>query len=66
MSGVMPAPSADSSTKSRPNHIAASSRPRLSQWRAGSSSGLPPMRPDSLPKAMTEPENVTAPIRMPI
>ena len=43
------------------------SRPaRLSQWRAGSSSGLPPILPDSLPNAMTEPENVTAPIRMPM
>ena len=41
------------------------SRIRFSQCRAGSSMGLPPMRPDSLPKAITEPEKVTAPIRMP-
>ena len=27
--------------------------------------GLPPILPDSLPKAMTEPENVTAPISTP-
>jgi hypothetical protein len=32
---------------------------------AGSSSGLPPILPDSLPKAMIEPLKVTAPIRMP-
>jgi hypothetical protein len=37
----------------------------LSQCRAGSSSGLPPILPESLPKAMIEPEKVTAPIRMP-
>ena len=28
--------------------------------------GLPPMRPESLPKAMMEPEKVTAPIKMPM
>jgi hypothetical protein len=39
---------------------------RLSQWRAGSSSGLPPILPLSLPKAISEPEKVTAPIRMPM
>ena len=39
---------------------------RFIQWRPGSSIGLPPMRPDSLPNATTEPENVTAPMKMPM
>ena len=51
---------------SRPNQITTSRPARLSQWRAGSSSGLPPILPESLPKAITEPEKVTAPIRMPM
>jgi hypothetical protein len=38
---------------------------RLIQWRPGSSMGLPPIFADSLPNAMSEPENVTAPIRTP-
>ena len=37
----------------------------MSQWRPGSSIGLPLIRPDSLPNAITEPENVTAPISTP-
>jgi hypothetical protein len=49
----------------RPNQDHQDSPARLSQWRAGSSSGLPPILPDSLPKATSEPEKVTAPIRMP-
>jgi hypothetical protein len=49
----------------RPNQITTSSAARFSQWRAGSSSGLPPILPDSLPKAI-EPAKVIAPIRMPV
>jgi hypothetical protein len=46
--------------------MAMSSKARFSQCRPGSSSGLPPILPDSLPKAMIDPEKVTAPIRMPM
>jgi len=42
------------------------SRRRLRKWRAGSRRGLPPMFPESFPKARIEPEKVTAPIRMPM
>ena len=49
-----------------PNQITATSPARLSRCRPGSSIGLPPILPDSLPNAMTDPENVTAPIRMPM
>ncbi len=52
-------------TKTQPNTITAIRPARLIQWRAGSSSGLPPILPESLPKATIEPEKVTAPIRMP-
>ena len=45
--------------------MTASSPARLSQCRAGSSSGLPLIRAESLPKAITEPEKVTAPISTP-
>ena len=65
ISGVIPASILPARRNSRPNQITTSRPARFSQWRAGSSSGLPPMRPESLPKAMMEPENVTAPIRMP-
>ncbi len=64
-SGIMPASMSCAPRKAAPNQITASSPARLSQWRAGSSIGLPPILPDSLPKAITEPEKVTAPIRMP-
>ena len=64
-SGNVPPPAADCSTKSWPNQMARISSPRFRKCLAGSSIGLPPIRPDSLPKAMTEPEKVTAPIRMP-
>ena len=37
----------------------------MSKCRPGSSTGLPVIRADSLPKAITEPENVTAPISTP-
>ena len=37
----------------------------LSEWRPGSSSGLLPIVPRSLPNAMTEPVKVTAPTRTP-
>ena len=65
-SGIRPAWMSCACRNCTPNQITPSSPARLSQWRAGSSSGLPPILPDSLPKAMTEPENVTAPIRMPM
>ncbi len=64
-SGHMPVATSCACRNCAPNQITASSPARLSQCRAGSSIGLPPILPDSLPKAMTEPENVTAPIRMP-
>jgi hypothetical protein len=51
---------------SRPNQTTTSRPARFIQCRPGSSSGLPPILPDSLPNAITEPENVTAPIRMPM
>ena len=35
---------------------------RLIKCRAGSSTGLPPILPESLPKAITEPEKVMAPM----
>jgi len=65
ISGVMPSATVSARTNSPPNQITTSSAIRLSQWRAGSSSGLPPILPLSLPKAISEPEKVTAPIRMP-
>ena len=37
----------------------------MSQCRPGRSIGLPLILPESLPKAITEPENVTAPISTP-
>ena len=43
----------------------AASVPRLMTWRAGSRIGEPLIRPDSLAKAMTEPEKVIAPMAMP-
>ena len=61
----MPADTDSAWMNSPPNQITTSSPTRLSKWRPGSSSGLPPILPLSLPKAITEPENVTAPIRMP-
>ena len=64
-SGNMPPPMLSACRKMRPNQMTISSPARLSQCRPGSSSGLPPILPDSLPKAMTEPEKVTAPMRMP-
>jgi hypothetical protein len=53
-------------TKRVPSHTTSSRPARLIQCRPGISSGLPPIFAESLPKAMMEPENVTAPIRMPI
>ena len=64
-SGSMPSATEPACRKARPNHTTTSSAARLSQWRPGSSSGLPPIRPLSLPKATSEPEKVTAPMRMP-
>ena len=43
----------------------AASVPRLMTWRAGKRIGEPLMRPESLAKAMTEPEKVIAPMAMP-
>ena len=65
-SGSMPLATSCACRNCTPNQITPSSPARLSQCRAGSSSGLPPILPESLPNAMTEPENVTAPIRMPM
>ncbi len=65
-SAVMPSPTDPACRKLRPNQITTSRPRRLIQWRAGSSSGLPPILPESLPKATIEPEKVTAPIRMPM
>ena len=53
-------------TNSKQSQIEAMSNPRFIQWRAGSRSGLPEILPLSLPKAMTEPEKVTAPINTPM
>jgi hypothetical protein len=48
-------------------HQMTTSRPaRLSQWRAGSSTGFPLILAESLPKAMSEPEKVTAPMSTPM
>ena len=66
ISGVMPALTSGASTNSRPYQITTNSATRFSRWRAGSSRGLPPILPLNLPKATMEPENVTAPIRMPM
>ena len=65
-SGSMPAWMSCACRNCRPNQMTTSSPARLSQCRPGSSSGLPPILPDSLPKAMIEPEKVTAPMRMPM
>ncbi len=45
--------------------MTSSSPARLSRCRPGSSIGLPLILAESLPKAITEPENVTAPISTP-
>ena len=64
-SGVIPASTPGAATNEAANQITASSPMRFSQCRPGSSSGLPPILPESLPNATTEPEKVTAPMRMP-
>ena len=66
INGIVPAATSCAWTKAPPNQITASRPARFSQCRAGSSSGLPPIFPDSLPKAMIEPENVMAPMKMPM
>ena len=48
-----------------PNQTTSNSPTRFSPCRAGSNIGLPLMRPDNLPNAITEPDNVTAPISTP-
>jgi len=45
--------------------ITAINNPRFNQWRAGNSMGLLPILPLSLPKAITDPEKVIAPIKIP-
>ncbi len=65
MSGVMPAATSFARMNSRPYQTMTTRPRRLIQWRAGSSRGLPPILPESLPKATSEPEKVTAPMRMP-
>ena len=40
--------------------------PRLSRFLPGSTSGVELIRPDSLPKATTEPVKVTAPMKTPM
>ena len=65
-SGIMPACMVSACRKARPNQITSSRPARFIQCRPGSSIGLPPILPDSLPKAITEPEKVMAPIRMPM
>ena len=64
-SGRAPLPASDCCRNSPPSQMTAMSRPRLNQWRAGKASGLLVILPLSLPKAMTEPEKVTAPMRIP-
>ena len=53
------------STNITPKMTARTRRPRFSQCRAGRVSGFPPIFPLSFPNAITEPEKVTAPIRIP-
>ena len=65
MSAVMPAWGLAACRNSRPNQITTKRPARLSQCRPGSSSGLPPILAESLPKAISEPEKVTAPMKMP-
>ena len=65
-SGIIPALMSCAFRNCTPKKITPSRPARLSQWRAGSSSGLPPILPFSLPNAISEPENVTAPMRMPM
>ncbi|MNL84409.1 hypothetical protein D3C87_2123660 [compost metagenome] len=65
ISGTMPCSMVSARKNSRPNQITISSAARFIQWRPGSNSGLPPILPLSLPKAISDPLNVMAPIRMP-
>ena len=65
-SGVMPSLIDSACRNCRPNQITTSKPARFNQWRPGSSSVLPPILPESLPKAITEPVKVTAPMRMPM
>ena len=52
--------------KRPPNQSTAASAPRLSTWRPGSISGLPPIRAESLTNATIDPVNVTAPMNTPM
>jgi hypothetical protein len=49
-----------------PKPIMAMPMARLTRCWPGKAIGAPLMRPDNLPKAMTEPENVIAPIKVPM
>jgi hypothetical protein len=66
MSGVIPSGIDCATMKRAPNQSTMSSPARFIQWRPGISTGLPLIFAESLPNAITEPENVTAPIRMPM
>ena len=48
-----------------PKTMAPTSSAKFNKCRAGSNTGLPLIFADNLPKAITEPEKVTAPIKMP-
>ncbi len=64
-SGVMPCWMSGARRNRDPNQITPTSPARFSQWRAGSSRGLPLIRAESLPNAITDPDSVTAPISTP-
>ena len=65
-SGTCRSPPMVAPTKRAHSQITTSRPARLIQCRPGSSSGLPLILAESLPKAITEPEKVTAPIRTPM
>ena len=64
-SGPCPAAAVASVAKMPVSTRMPTSVPRLSTWRPGSRIGEPDMRPDSLRKAMIEPEKVIAPMATP-
>ena len=66
ISGVMPSATVWVLMKRQANQTTTSRPARFIQCRPGSSIGLPLILAESLPKAITDPEKVTAPIRMPI
>ena len=62
---MIPLPAADCSTKLPHNQIEAISKPKLSQCRAGNNMAFPVILALSFPNAITEPDKVTAPMRIP-